>query len=219
MTVLMPIATSSLAEIAFAKLVEAISGGEFEPGQKLSEAELARRFGISRGPLREALQRLEGRLVIRRARVGVFVIDLPPDAIDDLFSVREALEGMAARLAAQNARKRDIKALRGLLAKHAEDPALASGESYRQSSADDDFHATIVKLSRNVRLETLLFDQIYYQLRLYRYRSSAREGRARTAFKEHGAIVDAIADSDPDGAEAAMRTHIRNAYASLSDGA
>ena len=216
MSVLKPIATSSLAEIAFSKLVEAISAGEFEPGQRLSEADLARRFGISRGPLREALQRLEGRLVSRRARVGVHIIEFSPEIIAELFDVREALEGMAARLATQKARKADIKALRGLLAHHAKDPALAAGAAYRQSSFDDDFHAAIVKLSGNQRLEALLFDQLYYQLRLYRYRSSAKAGRALVAFDEHVEIVKAIESGDPDAAEAAMRTHIRNAYASLA---
>ncbi len=94
---LKPIAPASLAEIAFSSLVEAISAGEFEPGQRLSEAELARRFGISRGPLREALQRLEGRLVTRQARVGVRVLELSSDALRELFTIREALEGVAAR--------------------------------------------------------------------------------------------------------------------------
>jgi DNA-binding GntR family transcriptional regulator len=216
MSVLKPIAASSLAEIAFVKLVEAISGGEFEPGQRLSEADLARRFGISRGPLREALQRLEGRLVVRRARVGVHVIELSPDTIQELFAVREALEGMAARLAAEKARKSDIKALRSLLTRHSKDPVLAAGAGYRQSSSDDDFHATIVRLAGNQRLEALLFDQLYYQLRLYRYRSSAKAGRALVAFEEHVAIVKAIEEGDPEAAEAAMRTHIRNAYSSLA---
>jgi DNA-binding GntR family transcriptional regulator len=216
MSVLKPIASSSLAEIAFAKLVEAISGGEFEPGQRLSEADLARRFGISRGPLREALQRLEGRLVSRRARVGVHIIEFSPETLAELFSVREALEGMAARQAALKARKPDLKSLRGLLALHAKDPQLVAGAAYRQSSFDDDFHAAIVKLSGNARLEALLFDQLYYQLRLYRFRSSATSGRARTAFEEHVAIVEAIESGDAEAAEAAMRTHIRNAYASLA---
>src|SRR6476660_8123214 len=123
-TWLRPIASASLAEIAFAQLVEAISIGEFAPGQRLSEAELARRFGISRGPLREALHRLEGRLVTRRARVGVHVIALYADAIRELFMIREALEGLAARQATENARKVDIAALRNLLSRHAKDPAL-----------------------------------------------------------------------------------------------
>ena len=128
MSMLKPIASASLAEIAFSNLVEAISAGEFEPGQRLSEADLARRFGISRGPLREALQRLEGRLVTRRARVGVHVIELSAGTIRELFAIREALEGMAARQAAENARKVDIAALRNLLSRHAKDPALKTGD-------------------------------------------------------------------------------------------
>ena len=74
MSVLNPIAGTSLANEAFGKLVEAITSGEFEPGEKLSEADLARKLGISRGPLREALGRLEGRLVTRTPRLGVRVI-------------------------------------------------------------------------------------------------------------------------------------------------
>ena len=127
MSMLKPIASASLAEIAFSNLVEAISAGEFEPGQRLSEADLARRFGISRGPLREALQRLEGRLVTRRARVGVHVIELSADAIRELFVIREALEGLAARLAAENAGKSDIKALRNLLSRHRQGPGTEGG--------------------------------------------------------------------------------------------
>jgi DNA-binding GntR family transcriptional regulator len=71
-------------------------------------------------------------------------------------------------------------------------------------------------LSGNQRLEAMLLDQLYYQLRLYRYRSSAKSGRALVAFDEHVAIVDAIESADPEAAEAAMRTHLRNAYTSLA---
>ncbi|AMN44040.1 GntR family transcriptional regulator [Rhodoplanes sp. Z2-YC6860] len=216
MSMLKPIATASLAEIAFSRLVEAISAGEFEPGQRLSEADLARRFGISRGPLREALQRLEGRLVTRRARVGVHVIELSEQAIRELFMIREALEGMAARQAAENARTSDIAALRSLLSRHAKDPALKAGAAYRQGTLDNDFHATIVRLAGNRRLEDMLVDNLYYQLRLYRYRSSAKSGRALVAFDEHVAIVDAIESGDPAAAEDAMRVHIHNAHVSLA---
>ena len=217
MSMLKPIASASLAEIAFSNLVEAISAGEFEPGQRLSEADLARRFGISRGPLREALQRLEGRLVTRRARVGVHVIELSAEAIRELFMIREALEGLAARLAAENAGKSDIKVLRNLLSRHPKDPALKAGAAYRQSTFDTDFHATIVRLACNLRLENLLLDNLYYQLRLYRYRSSVKSGRALVAFDEHVAVVDAIESGNPDAAEDAMRIHIRSAYLSLAE--
>jgi DNA-binding GntR family transcriptional regulator len=215
MSMVKPIASASLAEIAFSSLVEAISAGEFEPGQRLSEADLARRFGISRGPLREALQRLEGRLVTRRARVGVHLIELSSDALRELFMIREALEGVAARQAAEKARKVDIAALRNLLSRHAKDPALKSGAAYKQGTLDNDFHATILRLAGNRRLEDLLLEDLYYQLRLYRYRSSARSGRAFKAFDEHVAIVDAIESGDPDAAEQAMRLHIQNAYHSV----
>src|SRR5215203_2331637 len=96
MTSLLPISGTSLVNEAFGKLVEAITSGEFEPGQRILEAELARQLGISRGPLREALGRLEGRLVTRTPRIGVRVIESRPEEVSQLFLVREALEGMAA---------------------------------------------------------------------------------------------------------------------------
>jgi DNA-binding GntR family transcriptional regulator len=98
MTALLPIAGTSLASAAFNKLVEAITSGEFEPGERLLEAELARKLSISRGPLREALGRLEGRLVMRTPRIGVHVIAFSRDDIERLFVAREVLEGMAGAL-------------------------------------------------------------------------------------------------------------------------
>jgi len=215
MTVLKQISVSSLADIAFTKLVEAISAGEFAPGERLSEAEMARRFGISRGPLREALQRLEGRLVNRKPRVGVHLIELSRESLGELFVIREALEGIAAREAARKMRKSEVQSLERMLGRHAQDPALASGSAYRQRS-DDDFHAVIVKAARNRQLEEMLFEHLYYQLRLYRYRSSVTPGRAAAAFEEHVQIVDALKAGDPERAEAKMRQHVRNAFASLA---
>ncbi|RYG95677.1 MAG: GntR family transcriptional regulator, partial [Alphaproteobacteria bacterium] len=101
MSNIQPIIRSSLSAEAFDKVVEAITSGEFEPGQRLSEAELARNLGISRGPLREALGRLEGRLVKRTPRIGVHVISFTREDLESLFLTREALEGMSARLAAE----------------------------------------------------------------------------------------------------------------------
>jgi DNA-binding GntR family transcriptional regulator len=96
-----PIVAQSLANLAFEKIVSAIVRGEILPGARISEAELARKFGISRGPLREALMRLEGRrLVERRPNLGAYVVGLSQRGLDELFTMREALEGMACRLAA-----------------------------------------------------------------------------------------------------------------------
>lgn len=211
MTVIRAIEATSLTNTIFNQLVEAITSGEFVPGQKLSESELARRLGISRGPLREALGRLEGRLVTRTPRLGVSVIDFNREDLDHLFLVREALEGMAARLAAERMTAAELKRLRELLAHHARQPELAAGSAYYQRSRDDDYHFTIVRSARSERLERVLLDEVYYQLRIHRLRSSTRPGRAQQALSEHREILAALSARDPDAAEGAMRRHIRNA--------
>jgi DNA-binding GntR family transcriptional regulator len=214
MSAIKPIAITSLAEGAFGKLVQAITSGEFQPGQKLSESELARRLGISRGPLREALGRLEGRLVTRTPRLGVSVIDFNRDNLEQLFFVREALEGMAARLAAERMTTQELARLRELLTHHANQPELAAGSAYYQRSRDEDYHFTIVRAARCERLEQMLLDELYYQLRIHRLRSSTRPGRAQQALGEHREILEALSSRNPDVAEGTMRHHIRNARVS-----
>jgi DNA-binding GntR family transcriptional regulator len=211
MTSLTPIVNPSLSTEAFEKVVEAITSGEFEPGQRLSEAELARNLGISRGPLREALGRLEGRLVTRTPRIGVRVIKMSRDKLDSLLLTREALEGMAARLAAERMSATELAQLRHLLEEHASRPEVTAGEAYLPRSRDDDFHFAIICAARSELLEGLLMNEIYYQLRIHRLKSSTQPGRAVAALKEHGTIVDALESRDPDRAEAMMRLHLRNA--------
>jgi DNA-binding GntR family transcriptional regulator len=216
MSAIIPISVGSLAEGAFTKLVQAITAGEFKPGERLSEANLARQLGISRGPLREALGRLEGKLVERTPRVGVRVIALSRPDLDQLLTIREALEGMGCRLAAQRVTDRDIRQLTDLLANHGSDPKVLNAKGYFQRTSDDDFHLQIMRCARNERLEALLMEGLYYQLRLYRYQSSERPGRAQQAYDEHVEIVRALSARDPDRAEQAMRRHIRHAHASLA---
>ena len=213
---LRPISISSLVDGALAKIIDAITSGEFRPGAKISEADLARRLGISRGPLREALGRLEGRLVTRTPRVGVRVIQLSHTDLAELFVIREALEGMACRLAALRITDPELNDLDSLLRKHSRTPSVLSQRGYYQRSANDDFHLQIVRCARNERLEQMLMRGLYYQLQLYRFRASAEPGRAQSAFAEHQEIMRALAARDADRAEAEMRQHIRNSFASLS---
>lgn len=217
MSNIQPIIKSSLSADAFDKVVEAITSGEFDPGQRLSEAELARNLGISRGPLREALGRLEGRLVKRTPRIGVHVISFTREDLESLFLTREALEGMSARLAAERMTVKQLNDLRELLETHSHKPELASGEAYVPRSRDDDFHFAIIRGSQCDRIERMLMNEIYYQLRIHRRKSSTQPGRAQAALKEHQQIVEALESRDPDRAEAAMRMHLRNArYSSLA---
>lgn len=211
-----PLVSSNLAALAFDRLEQAIMSGELKPGERLSETTLARRFGISRGPLREAIGRLEGRnLVERVANQGARVISLSNSELIDLLVIRESLEGMACRLAATEIRPSELKKLRRMLEQHARDDAVISGRGYFQGGGDLDFHYRIVRASGNARLVQMLDGELYSLLRLYRQRLSTRPGRPAQALIEHQAVLEALEARDPDAAEAAMRAHIRSSRANL----
>jgi DNA-binding GntR family transcriptional regulator len=148
-------------------------------------------------------------------RVGVSVIQITEKDLEELFAVREALEGMACRAAAEHITDDELASLEQLLEGHNTNPAVLSPKGYYQRSPNEDFHFHIVRCSRNERLEHLLMEALYYQLRLYRFQASTQPGRAETAFEEHKAIFQALQAHDPDEAETAMRRHIRNALKSL----
>ncbi|NQW10961.1 MAG: GntR family transcriptional regulator [Alphaproteobacteria bacterium] len=211
-----PLVSTNLASLAFHRLEQAIMRGELKPGERLSETTLARRFGISRGPLREAIGRLEGRKLVERvANQGARVVSLAEAEVIDLLVIREGLEGMACRLAAVRIKPGELKKLRRMLDQHARDEAVVSGRGYFQGERDLDFHYRIVLASGNARLVQMLDEELYSLLRLYRHRLSTREGRPAQALKEHEAVLAALEARDPDAAEAAMRTHIQNSRASL----
>jgi DNA-binding GntR family transcriptional regulator len=216
LSALKPISISSLVDEAVAKIVQAITSGEFEPGERISESRLARSLGISRAPLREALGRLEGCLVTKTPRVGVSVIQLSHADLAELFVIREALEGMSCRLAAQHITDAEFRDLTDLLNQHETNPQVLNRSGYYQRSKDDDIHFRILHCARNERLEQMLMRGLYYQLQLYRFRASTEPGRAQLAFAEHRAIVDAIGERNPEKAEHLMRVHIRNSFTSLS---
>lgn len=190
--------------------------GDFPPETKLDEVALAKSFGISRGPVREALRRLEGKKLVERIpHIGARVVRPSEGDLKDLLRVREALEGMACRLAAERLSNKEIKDLEELLEGHARQEPLQAGDSYFQRPGDFDFHYRIIRGSGNQKLISMLIDDLYHLLRIYRYRSSARKGRALEALQEHRAIVAAIAAHDPDRAEELMRLHLTRARQSI----
>jgi len=207
---------ATLAAALTDRLVEAIVSGELGPGEKLSEPELAQRFGTSRGPLREALQRVEGmRLVERRPHQGARVAVIDRRGLADLYDVREALEGMACRLAAEAMTPQEIGDLRQLLIDHERLPEVRADRSYFQEEGYLDFHFRVVHASRNQELIAVLAGQLYHRVRLYRYRSSHKSRRPQRALKEHHQILDAIEARDGELAEILMRRHIRAARSSI----
>lgn len=129
--------------------------------------------------------------------------------------MREALEGMASRCAAENMTDEEVGRLRELLSEHARQEEVTAGTGYYQQGRDFDFHFQIIRGSRNERLIAMLCDDLCDLLRVYRYKSSTKPGRAKKALEEHEAIVEAIATRDGDRAEEAMRKHLRNARVHL----
>lgn len=206
------VSVQSLVDVVTQRIEEAIVSGSLSPGAKISEQTLARSMGVSRGPLREAIRRLEGRNLVRRIpNIGVHIVELNRKDLLDLLVVREALEGMACRAAAEFLSDAEIAQLDRLLTDHSRHNSFEAGSGYYQESHDFDFHFRIVKASRNERLISMLCGDLYHLLRVYRYKSSKRAGRAAEALEEHRNIVAALAARDPDLAEQRMRLHIRNA--------
>lgn len=190
-------------------LIEAIVNGELEPGSKISEPELAKRFSVSRGPLREAIMRVEALGLIERIpHVGARVTTFSQQKLIDLYAVREALEGMAARLAARCMTDDEIDALEQVLSTHSEHINQSDGQSYFHQHGDFDFHYCIIKASRNTQLITLLCDELYHLLRMYRYQSPRSHSRPVDALNEHLFIFQAIKNRDEELAEMLMRRHI-----------
>jgi DNA-binding GntR family transcriptional regulator len=197
------------AEHVFRSIQNAIVTGAIEPGSKISEPELARTYGISRGPLREAIHRLEGqRLLVRVPHVGARVVSLSHAELVELYQIRESLEGMACRLAAERMSQQQIDDLRRVLDTHERDPAFQAGRGYYQQEGDYDFHYRIIQGSGNEMLARLLCDELYQLVRMYRIQFSSVPNRPRLAFAEHHRILDAIADRDGELAELLMRRHI-----------
>ncbi len=204
--------TLTLADRVFSEIQNAIVKGELQPGSKMSEAELAARYGVSRGPLREALRRLEGRkLLTRIPHVGVRVISLSFEELIQIYQVREAMEGLAARLAASHMSPEEVRGLKALLSQHEHQAELQEGKAYFQEEGDFDFHYRIVQGSRNEVLTQMLCGELYHRVRLYRYQFSVTEGRPQKAFSEHHRIIEAIESGDGEMAEILMRRHISSA--------
>ena len=195
------------ADKTFLQLRVDIVEGAIPAGSKLSETELSTKYQVSRAVIREAINRLEScHLVERKANVGARIVSLTPEGLIQLYQVREALEGMAARLAAKNMSDEEIADLTALLDNHFQ--TVKGGESYYQEAGDLDFHYRIILGSKNQHLIEVLVNGIYHLIRMYRVQLGMAGPRVTTAFDEHKHVVQAIANRDEELAEMLMRRHI-----------
>jgi DNA-binding GntR family transcriptional regulator len=192
---------------AHALILDAIDRGVYRPGDRLVESELAERLGVSRTPVREALQRLETQAVLTRDGRSLIVASLGHDEMAELYAVRTELEALAARLAAQHAAREEVSVLAEMIE---EDRALL-GDPQALSRANRRFHAQIHRASHNRYLVQQL-GMVHRTMALMARTSLAAEGRGEAALAEHTAIVDAIAARDGDRAAEALRAHLSTAF-------
>lgn len=191
----------------FLQMRQDIVEGAIAPDTKLREPELSTKYGVSRAVIREAINRLEScHLVERRANVGAKVVSLTPQGLIELYQTREALEGMAARLAARLMQDSEIDEMEQLLSAHF--ATVQHGESYYQEAGDLDFHYRIILGSKNRHLIEVLIHGLYHLVRMYRVQFGMTGPRVTTAFDEHRQIVNAIRRRDEELAEMLMRRHI-----------
>jgi DNA-binding GntR family transcriptional regulator len=186
-----------------------ILGGEYAPGDRINEKELALRFGVSRGPIREALRSLEASGLVEQVRNrGVFVRRLTAEQAANIYDVRAVLFAFAGRLMATKATEEDIVRLRGFLASM--DAAIARDDRKEYLRENFAFHMFIVAQAANPVLSTQYLSLVK-QLTLYRARNLTIVDSMRASNDEHHEMVEAIAAHDPSRAEAAHLNHVMTA--------
>jgi DNA-binding GntR family transcriptional regulator len=190
-------------------LLELIINGSLEPGQHLVEGELAEHLGVSRQPIREALQRLqpEGWVDLVPGH-GAFVHTPTSEEAAQLLSVRSVLETYSARLAAENATREDVEQLWELQQQGLD--AMADDDTKRLVTANSELHACITRISGNEVLAQLIA-QVDRRVRWY-YRPIARP-RGKDAWNEHARLIRAIAQGNADRAGDIMERHTQRTTA------
>lgn len=192
---------------AYALILEAIDRGDFKPGDRLVESDLADRFGVSRTPIREALQRLETQSLLTRDGRSLIVASLDHNQRAELYVVRAELEALAASLAARHATPEEVAVLRDMVE---QDRALI-GQPELMARANRRFHQQIHLASHN-RFLVQQLNLVHRSMALMATTSLAAEGRGEAAIAEHDAIVTAIESGDARAARETLKAHISKAF-------
>jgi len=199
--------TATTGDAAYLALRQGILQGDLAPGERLRSDALANELKVSRTPVREALRKLEAEGLVQRSGSGLIVREFSEQDLTELFYVREALEGMAARLAAENATPGEIADIRELL-----DDMEAVGQrgdvvALRPLTAE--YHRLVGRAAHNGRLLQSLESLLEHVRQMQTSTLLNIEGRAVEALKEHHELLQAIEARDADRAEKLARTHRR----------
>jgi len=192
---------------AYVLILEAIDLGVYKPGSRLVESELAEQFGVSRTPIREALQRLETQSLLTRDGRSLIVASLDHNQMAELYVVRTELEGLAARLAAQHASEEEVDVLQQMVGAD----RMRISDATALSRSNKRFHKQLHLASHN-RFLVQQLDLVYRSMALLATTSLAVEGRGPVALDEHQTIVTAISVRDGTAAYKAVKQHLSQAF-------
>lgn len=209
---LSPPLNRSLADEIVVRLRKAILSGQFEPGERLGEQFLAESLEVSRGPIREALSQLEreGLVIIRRNR-GAFVARLSREDVDEVYSLRLALERLAVQLAIKNATPADLGEMQATIDTMAS--YLERGLTEQEGAElDVRFHDILYRSTKHKRLYDF-WENLRPQIHVFLLsRAAANPDFRQYAVDGHQAILDAVRDKDEARAIAILEGHIQVAY-------
>ncbi len=198
----------NLKEEVYQRLKKGIINQEILPGMRLREEELAEKLGVSRTPIREAINRLhqEGMVVIIPRR-GAYVARLTREEIIENLLIREVLEGLAARLAAENISASTLSEMHACITQFVDKDLMANIENYSQANVQ--FHKMIIAASKSKKLFSLIHN-LFDQMDMVRLRTISIPGRAEKSLIEHLEIIDALEKGNGIRAEHLIRTHIQD---------
>jgi len=201
-----------VADKVYETLQQAILNGALAPGARLSVPALAQQLGVSRSPVREAVQRLiQDQLAREQPQGGAVVASIGPADLVALYEVREVLEGRAAALAVRQRPPGLLDQLRTVLTEH--EAAVAAADVDGHVLLDMRFHALIRDGSRNRHVQRML-GEIQMMVRLAMLTTTATAG-PELAVRDHRRVLAALEAGDPDRAETAARQHIARLRAAL----
>lgn len=204
----------SLKDIAYAAIKKAILSVQLKPGIPLVETQLAQELGISKTPVRAALEELEREgFVTRILFKGTYVTEVTIKDLTEVFQLRAVLEGLAARLATPLFSPPDLDMIEKSLT--AAETALAEGHLSLCSELGKKLHDAIIDKADSQRLN-MIIRNLDDHVQRFRAISDQRSGRLNKSAKQHRRILDALREQDPDAAEQAMRDHLHSVLQDLS---
>jgi DNA-binding GntR family transcriptional regulator len=196
----------SVADQVYFDLRSRILSGQIAQGERIVEASIAKSLGISRAPIREAVNRLtEAGLLESRTHYGTSVIEMSTEKIRELYAVRNAVEALAIRAVTEHHTSEDIKSLRDLITRMSE--FAGNGDLPGLVDAELEFHEALWRMAKNPYIEKvagLLFDHLRLALTI----DNAGYKNLMDVAQEHEPLVLAIERGDPDKAAAALAEHI-----------